>query len=285
MKQMLWDGPDFSLAQTLESGQCFRFEKNGEDCYMVMAGKRRGIFAQEGGKLFLCAGKLEDIPFWRRYFDLERDYAGLKKTLAAGDSVMAEAISFAPGIRLLRQEFFETLISFILSQNNHIPRIRGLIGRLCMAYGEEIDGGYFAFPMPDALAQADEESLRRLGTGFRAGYLVDAVKKVRAGGYTPEEMKGLETDELRGRLMEIRGVGRKVADCVLLFSLGRYEVFPADVWIRRVMEAAYSGGEPLSPVSLQALAAGRFGASAGFAQQYLFYYGRMKKIGANGLKK
>lgn len=279
MKQMLWDGTDFSLAQTLESGQCFRFEKTVEDCYMVMAGNRRGVFAQEGRKLFLCTGRPEDIPFWRRYFDLERDYAGLKKALAADDPVMAEAISFAPGIRLLRQEFFETLISFILSQNNHIPRIRGLIGRLCAAYGEETDGGYFAFPEPDALARADEESLRRLGCGFRAGYLVDAVEKVRAGGYSPEETEGLATNVLRERLMEIRGVGRKVADCVLLFSLGRYEVFPADVWIRRVMEAAYSGGEPLSPLALQALAAERFGASAGFAQQYLFYYGRMKKIG------
>lgn len=279
MKRILWSGMDFSLAETLESGQCFRFEKNGEtDAYTVFAGERTGVFIQEGKALYLCEEGTEDIPFWRRYFDLERDYGKLKETLAAGDPVMAEAISFAPGIHLLRQGFFETLISFILSQNNHIPRIRGLIARLCAAYGRELEG-WFAFPTPEELARADEESLRRLGCGFRAGYIADAVRKVRAGGYETAELEGLATGELRARLMEIRGVGRKVADCVMLFSLGRHEVFPADVWIRRVMEAAYFGGEPLSLQALQETAAARFGADAGFAQQYLFYYGRMKKIG------
>lgn len=279
MKQILLSGTDFSLAETLESGQCFRFEKELEGRYTVIAGEKKGVFAQEGQELFLCEGAPEDMPFWRQYFDLERDYAGLKKTLTANDPVMAEAMSFAPGIHLLRQEFFETLISFILSQNNHIPRIRGLIARLCAAYGTEIDGGYFSFPTPDALARADEESLRRLGCGFRAGYIADAVKRVRAGGYSMDEMQRLPTEQLREKLMEIRGVGPKVADCVLLFSLGRHEVFPADVWIRRIMETAYSGGKFLSPQSLQSMAAERFGKNAGFAQQYLFHYGRMKKIG------
>lgn len=279
MRQLLWSGTDFSLMETLESGQCFRFEKARENGrYAVFAGNRAGIFMQEGPGLFLCEGKQEDIPFWRRYFDLERDYGRIKERLAAGDAILAEAAAFAPGIRLLRQEFFETLISFILSQNNHIPRIRGLIARLCAAYGKDM-GGWFSFPLAEGLAQADEDSLRRLGCGFRAGYIVDAVKKVLAGGYGAAEMGMLPTEELRARLMEIRGVGQKVADCVLLFSLGRYEVFPADVWIRRVMETAYFGGEPLSPRDLQKYAAERFGAEAGFAQQYLFYYGRKKKIG------
>ena len=137
---------------------------------------------QEGPDVFLCKGRVEDIPFWRQYFDLERDYGTLKERLAAGDAVMAEAVSFAPGIHLLRQEFFETLISFILSQNNHIPRIRGLAARLCAEYGKEMEG-WSAFPTPEELARADEASLLRLGCGFRAVYLVDAVKK-----YAPEDM-------------------------------------------------------------------------------------------------
>ncbi len=279
MKQILWSGADFSLSETLESGQCFRFGKDTETgAYTAFAGDRAGVFMQEGPDIFLCEGRTEDIPFWRQYFDLERDYGTLKERLAASDAVMAEAISFAPGIHMLQQEFFETLISFILSQNNHIPRIRGLAAKLCAEYGKEMES-WSAFPTPEELARADEESLRRLGCGFRAGYIVDAVKKVCAGGYAAEELERLETEELRARLMEIRGVGRKVADCVMLFSLGCYEVFPADVWIRRVMEAAYFSGEPLSLQALQEMAAARFGKDAGFAQQYLFYYGRIKKIG------
>ncbi len=279
MKQILWSGADFSLSETLESGQCFRFEKDAETgAYTAFAGNRAGVFMQEGPNVFLCEGRAEDIPFWRQYFDLERDYGMLKKRLAADDAVMAEAVSHAPGIHMLRQEFFETLISFILSQNNHIPRIRGLAAKLCAEYGKEMES-WSAFPTPEELSRADEESLRRLGCGFRAGYIADAVEKVCAGGYAAEELEQLETEELRARLMEIRGVGRKVADCVMLFSLGRYEVFPADVWIRRVMETAYFGGEPLSLQALQEMAAVRFGKDAGFAQQYLFHYGRMNKIG------
>lgn len=279
MKQIFWNGADFSLSETLESGQCFRFEKDVETgAYTAFAGDRAGVFMQEGPNVFLCEGRAEDIPFWQQYFDLERDYGMLKKRLAADDAVMAEAVSHAPGIHMLRQEFFETLISFILSQNNHIPRIRGLAAKLCAEYGKEMES-WSAFPTPEELSRADEESLRRLGCGFRAGYIADAVEKVCAGGYAAEELEQLETEELRARLMEIRGVGRKVADCVMLFSLGRYEVFPADVWIRRVMETAYFGGEPLSLQALQEMAAVRFGKDAGFAQQYLFHYGRMNKIG------
>ncbi|MBR4015040.1 MAG: DNA-3-methyladenine glycosylase 2 family protein [Anaerotignum sp.] len=277
MGKEIWNGSDFSLAQTVECGQCFRFHKK-DGRYTVIAGHRVGAFVQEDDSI-LFYGEEGDIPFWRNYFDWERDYGGLKKQLSAGDAVMAEAISYAPGIHLLRQEFFEMLISFIISQNNHIPRIQGIIARICERYGREIGEGYFAFPTPEELALADEEALRRLGCGFRARYIVDAVEKAKTKAFSPEILQTLPTEALRQRLMEICGVGQKVADCVMLFSLGRYEVFPADVWIRRVMSEAYFAGNPLSARELQQAAAERFGAKAGFAQQYLFHYGRGKKIG------
>ncbi len=277
MEKVYWDCPDLSLSQTLECGQCFRYQKEDNDCYTVIAGQRRITLCQVGGSIVFYGG--EDIPFWKAYFDGERNYGEIKQRLSQNDPIMAEAISFAPGIRILKQDFFEMLISFILSQNNHIPRIRGLIQRLSQEYGTPIDRGLYSFPTPEQLAGVSEEAYRHLGCGFRARYLVDAVEKVLAGGFSWEVLDELSTTELRQRLMSICGVGQKVADCILLFSFGRYEVFPMDVWINRVFSHVYCSGKKLSPMELQKSAAERFAEDAGFAQQYLFHYGREMKIG------
>ena len=277
MEKVYWDCPDFSLSQTLECGQCFRYQKEDNDCYTVISGQRVVTLGQAGGSIVFYGG--EDISFWKGYFDGERNYGEIKQQLSRNDPVMSEAISFAPGIRILKQEFFEMLMSFILSQNNHIPRIRGLIQRLCGEYGTYIGTGRYSFPTPEQLSGVSEEEYRRLGCGFRARYLADAVEKVLAGGFRPEELDQLSTAELRQRLMSICGVGQKVADCILLFSFGRYEVFPMDVWINRVYSHAYCSGKKLSLLELQKSAAENFGENAGFAQQYLFHYGRNMKIG------
>ena len=277
MEKDIWQCPDFSLSQTLECGQCFRYQKEKDDCYTVISGHRVITLRQEGDSIIFYGG--EDIPFWKGYFDGDRNYGEIKQRLCKDDLIMAEAISFAPGIRLLRQEFFEMLISFILSQNNHIPRIRGLIQRLSGEYGTPIDGGFYSFPTAQQLAGVSEETYRSLGCGFRSRYLVDAVDKVMAGDFSVEKLEKLSTEELRHRLMSICGVGQKVADCILLFSFGRYQVFPMDVWINRVYSHVYCDGKKLPAKELQKLAADRFGEDAGFAQQYLFHYGREMKIG------
>lgn len=277
MEKVFWDCPDFSLSQTLECGQCFRYQKEENDCYTVICGQRVVTLGQEGGSIVFYDG--EDIPFWKGYFDGDRSYGEIKQRICNDDPIMAEAVSFAPGIRILRQEFFEMLMSFILSQNNHIPRIRGLVQRLSREYGAPVKGDFYSFPTPTQLMGVSEEAYRRMGCGFRSRYMVDAVDKVLAGGFSADELKKLSTDALRQRLMSICGVGQKVADCILLFSFGRYEVFPTDVWINRVFSHVYCGGKKLSAKELQKSAAERFGEDAGFAQQYLFHYGRKMKIG------
>lgn len=277
MGEQIWICPDFSLSQTLESGQCFRYQKEKEEQYTVISGRRVAKLGQVGDSIVFFNDA--DIEYWKGYFDGGRDYVAVKRRLSAHDPVLKQAIAFAPGVRILKQVFFETLLSFILSQNNHIPRIQGLIQRLSETYGEPLAGGLYAFPTPEALANVTEVDYRRLGCGFRGRYLEDAVRHVLAGGFSVAELEQLSTEELRSRLMEICGVGRKVADCVLLFSFGRHEVFPSDVWIQRVFSLAYHDGQKLSQKDLQRLAAERFGADAGFAQQYLFYYARENKIG------
>ncbi len=277
MEKVFWDGPDFSLSQTLECGQCFCYRKKEDNLYTVISGQRKITLGQAGDSILFYGDA--DIPYWKEYFDVERDYQKIKQKLSGGDPVLAEAITFAPGIRILKQDFFEMLLSFILSQNNHIPRIRGLIQRLSAAYGTPLAEGGYSFPAPTQLFGVSEDTYRQLGCGFRGRYLADAVEKVLAGGFMPEDLEKLSTEDLRQRLMSICGVGQKVADCILLFSFGRYEVFPMDVWINRVYSHAYCDGKKLSPKELQAEAAKRFGTYAGFAQQYLFYYGREKKIG------
>ena len=269
--------PHFSLSETLECGQCFRFHKEENGGYTVIASSNVNTFEQEGDSiLFYDDG---NVAFWTEYFDWERDYQAMQNKLALDDDVMHEAISFATGIHIVKQAFFETLLSFIISQNNHIPRIRGLIQKLSETYGTPLGGVHYAFPTAAQLTNVTEADYRQLGCGFRGRYLEDAVRRVLAGGYRDEELSQLPTEALRERLMDICGVGQKVADCVMLFSLGRYEVFPTDVWIQRIMREAYFQGEVVSPKVIQAEALRRFGQDAGFAQQYLFHYGRAKKIG------
>lgn len=270
--------PGFSLAQTMESGQCFRWKKWEEGRYTVLSGAHQTTLAQKGDSiLFLEETTQEEEAYWRRYFDWDRDYDGIKEKLCEKDPIMARAVVQGGGIRILRQEFFETLMGFIVSQNNHIPRIMGIMERISGAYGEKIGEDSYAFPTPEHLAAASEEDFQRLGAGFRARYLRDAVEKVLSGQVSEERLRQADTQRAKAELMTICGVGEKVADCVLLFGLGRWEVFPTDVWIRRMMEQLYFRGKETSLKEIQKEAERKFGAYRGLAQQYLFYYGRESK--------
>lgn len=250
---------DFDLAQTFGCGQCFRFSESG-GVWSGIAGGRLLRARQEGDRIVLLGIPREDYEtFWTDYFDLATDYGAIKRSLST-DPVLRRACGYGCGIRILRQEPFEALISFILSQNNNIKRIRGIVERLCEAFGEPVAGGY-AFPTPQRLAAASQEELSVLRAGFRAKYLSDAAQKTASGEIDPDRVAALPFEEARAELMKISGVGPKVADCVLLFGFHRLEAFPMDVWMKRAMQTLLPDGLPDCALSC-----------AGIAQQYLFHY-------------
>lgn len=274
----------FVLSQTFECGQCFRFEKLAEEHYITVANGRLLEIKQRHGDIVLYGVSEEEFEgFWKNYFDLNRDYPAIKSILER-DETLNKAVKYASGIRILNQEFFECLISFIISQNNRIPMIKKVIKNLSQKYGSpvgEYNGEvFYSFPTAESMLGASQEELMECKTGFRWKYITDAVNMAAEGRLEYRELSKLPTVELKERLMEIKGVGTKVADCVLLFSCGRSEVFPTDVWVKRVMSELYFGGQPADVKAIHARADELFGEYAGFAQQYLFNYARDNKIGA-----
>ena len=261
----LWGVTDLGLAETLDCGQSFRWRQEEDGSFSGIAFGRELRLGWEGNSLLLHRVTLEEFDqIWRAYFDLDFDYGTLKRELAKISPSMAEATRYAPGMRLLRQEPWEALCSFILSQNNNIPRIKGIITRMCEQFGESLPGGGYAFPTPQAIAGQEPERLQPLRAGFRAKYLMDAARKVADGEIDLNRTAALPLDEARAELQKIQGIGPKVAECVLLYGMHRLEAFPMDVWMKRAMGVLFPGENP----SL-------FGKYAGIAQQYLFHYSRM----------
>ncbi|MBQ2899147.1 MAG: DNA-3-methyladenine glycosylase 2 family protein [Oscillospiraceae bacterium] len=251
-----------SLPETLDCGQCFRWkpDENG-----IWRGVVKGIYGkirkEEDGITFLGADENIFNEIWFDYFDFGRDYDALKADFSVNE-MLRSACEFAPGIRVLRQEPWEAFITFIISQNNNIARIKGIVERLCAAFGKEIEEGVFAFPTAERLAKEPAESFAKLGCGYRADYISSAAKEVFEGTLDLDSLMTAPLDEARERLLKVHGVGPKVADCVLLYGLGRAERCPADVWMKRVIAAL--GGEMPSCVTDY----------AGIAQQFLFHYAR-----------
>ncbi len=270
---VLYDMPDFDLNQTFMCGQCFRWNKISENSYAGVAfGKVLKISAAEG-KFILHDTTPEDYyNIWERYFDISRDYTQIKKNLST-DLVMEKAIMSGSGIRILRQDIWETIVSFIISASNNIPRIKKIITSLCENFGSQLDDGFYSFPSPEQLRDVTADELAPIRAGFRAKYIADAAKKVNSKEVDITSLDMLDTEHARNELLKINGIGNKVADCILLFALGRTEVFPVDVWINNTMTKLY----PERCSSLKSVRiAGReiFGCHCGIAQQYLFYYAR-----------
>lgn len=220
-------------------------------------------------------------PDIQKYFDLDRDYEKIKFELSNIDEYLKNSIEYGSGIRLLNQDLFETIISFIISANNNIPRIKGIIERISEKYGDKIEAfgkTYYSFPTPKQLSKASVEELRKLGLGFRDVRVFETTRKISSGEFNLEELYGLTTPEAKEKLETLDGVGPKVCDCILLFSdLKRLDVFPIDVWVRRVMNELYIHNDEESKVNkkdIQKLADEKFGALQGIAQQYLFYWKR-----------
>ncbi len=274
METVCVSNKDFNLTHTFDCGQCFRWNRNPDGSYTGVAGGRVVRMRERGGEIVIENCSSRDFnSFWKNYLDLDRDYAGIKTAVSIND-VMKTAVSYGGGIRILRQEFFETLISYIISQNNSIPNIKRVVERLCAAYGDpiEFDGKtYYSFPSAQTLAELSDSDFRALGAGFRDRYISGAVKLAAEGAISGEGLSALSTADARKELMKIKGVGNKVCDCVLLFALGKYDLFPTDTWIKKVMEESFSAAS----VS-EAKNAGEqlFGQYSGFAQQYLFYWRR-----------
>lgn len=254
---------DLDLAQTLDCGQSFRWTQQPDGSFSGVAFGRNVNVSLNGGDLIIHNASKEDEALWREYFDLDLDYGAVRRQISELHPVLKEASRYAPGIRILRQEPYEALCTFIISQNNNIKRIKGIVCRLCEHFGEPIDGG-FAFPTAEKMASLTPEDLAPLRAGFRARYLVDAAQKVASGEVVLENCRSLPYEDAQKELMKITGVGVKVADCTLLFGLHRIEAFPVDVWMKRALEVLFPGMSPSD-----------FGEYAGIAQQYIFHYSRM----------
>jgi len=270
------DATDFSLKYTLESGQSFRWNRIDDAYYGVVEGRILKIW-QVGPTLRVESSTTEDkttfVPFLRHYLDLDRD---VPKLLAAvdNDAYMHRALEKLWGMRILNQELWETVASFILSQNNNISRIRGIIRRLSERFGEQLTfRGYvdYSFPSPEALGATTEAELLACGTGYRASYLREAAAAVVSGEFELTAVKEMSYPEAKRELMCRKGIGEKVADCICLFSLGHLAALPIDVWIKRIFETLYLRRRATYP-EIREFAHGYFGDSVGYAQQYLFHY-------------
>ena len=262
----------FSVEKIFNCGQCFRFDPDPCGGVSGIYRGRRYRFVQESGdrvKIYNTSKSDFDENLFD-FLSLDLDYEAMNGDIRCrfgSDKTIDEAIAAGNGIRILRQEPFETLISFIISQNNNIPRIKKLVEALCRECGEKTADGY-AFPTPQAIVDLGTEKLREMKTGFRAAYIYDAATKVAEGDIDLKEIKKLDTVTTLDELQKIKGVGLKVASCVALFGLNKLDTFPVDVWIKRVIDKYYPDG----------LDIGSLGDYRGLAQQYLFYYERYKNV-------
>ena len=263
----------FEPKQIFECGQCFRWSLCEDGSFTGIAfGKVLNVSKNDNSIILKNCTEKDFLSVWKNYFDLDRDYGKIANSLSYDDALKT-AVSYGSGIRILRQDFFEALISFIISANNNIPRIQGIIDRLCRMYGDSIPYNgelFYSFPSAEALKDATEYDLAPLKSGYRAKYIVNAVKSYLSGEIDIEKIKNSAPHEARRELCKISGVGPKVADCILLFSFGRFDAFPTDVWVKRVMKELYGCDEKdAAPTGFRL-----FGENAGIAQQYLFYWRR-----------
>lgn len=274
-KYVLENVKDFNLDHIFDCGQCFRFEKQCDGSYTGVAfGKVVNVAfdynkddksCSSGTLIINNCDEEEFNQIWKNYLDMDRDYSEIKMKLAENDETIAKAIESGSGIRILKQDLWEAIVSFIISQNNNIPRIKGCIEKLAMLFGEkaaEYEGRiYYSLPSPEVLSRLTVEDLGEVRLGYRAKYLVETAKSVVENGL-PTNME---------ELLALTGVGPKVANCISLFGMSDFDSFPIDVWVKRVMNQLY-GIDEKDVKGMTSYAKEHFGALGGIAQQYLFYY-------------
>lgn len=266
---VIQDPENFDLSQTFDCGQCFRWELLNNKYYGIAYGKKLCAWQENNEIIFEGVDISEFQKLWENYFDLNTDYSKIGIELSKIDPLVSKAYNSYPGIRILNQEPWETLCSFIISQNNNIPRIKKIISRLCNLFGEKIEGTQsdFTFPSASVLSSLVEKDLEPIKCGFRAKYIIDAARKVSTGEINLNSISTLSTSEAEEELVKINGVGPKIATCTLLYGFHRLEAFPLDVWTKRIMNTFFQGESPTM-----------FGKYAGIAQQYLYHYSRMHAV-------
>lgn len=284
-KWILENEKTFELKHIFDCGQCFRWKENEDGSYTGIFRENVINVKKENDKIIfqgICQNDKNIKEVCTQYFDLNRDYESIKNKLSKIDEYMEESIKFGYGIRILNQDLWETIISFIISANNNIPRIKGIIERISCKYGKKIiynEKEYYTFPTPEELSKASVEDLRNLGLGFRDVRVYETTQIIVNKEVDLEQLKEeKDFQKVRETLLTLPGVGPKVADCILLFSeLKRWEAFPIDVWVRRVMNELYIKNENEEKVNkklIEDIAHEKFGNLAGIAQQYLFFWKR-----------
>lgn len=258
--------PNFTLPQICDSGQCFRMEPRGEDTYSAIAAGRYLEVEQHGDECVFSCDEEEFESFWKVYFDLEEDYSVYLSGIDPKDDYLNAAASFGSGIRILRQELWEVIASFLISQQNNIVRIRRCIGNICASYGERKvnfrGAEYFAFPKPEALAGLPEDALKACNLGYRSKYVVRTAESIASGQVDLEEIRRMSYRQAKDELLKLYGVGEKVADCICLLGLHHTQAFPVDTHIRQALLKHYRRGFPRR----------RYKGYEGILQQYIFYW-------------
>lgn len=280
---ILRNAKSFEPVHIFECGQCFRWNKEEDGSYTgviknsVINVKKIGNDVNFTG---VCDENIKQIC--EEYFNLQTNYEAIKEKLSNIDIYLKNSIEYGNGIRILKQDLWETLLSFIISANNNIPRIKTIIERIAKKYGNRIEYRnkmYYTFPTPEMLQNASIDDFRGLGLGFRDVRIYETVQRTLKGEIDLEKLKQEEnTEVLRKKLLEIPGVGPKVADCVMLFALNRFDVFPVDVWVKRVISELYFNKKEQTPNVIHEFAEKQYGNLAGLAQQYLFYWRRENSI-------
>jgi len=260
----LEDIKDFDLKATFLSGQCFRWREINLNKFIGIVKNNIVTITMEGTDLYIDGITDKEFKdFYKHYFDFDRDYDIIKSELSL-DNVMREAITFSPNIKVLNQDFWETLCSYVISQNNNIPRIMSIIDKLCREFGTKLGNEHYSFPSARVLSKLTLQEIDVIKSGFRGKYILDAANKVNDGIIDISAIQPMSLDESRTYLMQIKGVGPKVAECTLLYGAGKLDAFPIDVWMKRAISHLYPNGIPEIVTK-----------NAGIAQLYIFNYSRL----------
>lgn len=286
MKQYKFKNTSFVPEHIFENGQAFRWKKEDDNSFTVVHKNHLLNVKKQDEEIILTGCDEEEFnKYWYDYFNMDTDYEKIKEEFSKVDINLKNAVQFGSGLRVLKQDPFEMIITFIISANNQIPRIQKSVNMIAQFLGEKIGSfngqDYYSFPSPETLAKITDEQLAMLKVGYRDKYIKETTLAIANGEFDLEAVKQMETMEAQKYLCSLKGVGPKVADCIMLFGYNKMDAFPVDTWVKKVMNEYYFDEEITNPKKIRLAGLEKFGKDAGLAQQYLFYYARENKLGKN----